>query len=204
MADQFDKDVLQRRLGFFSVRIFDPPAIDCTTAPIAASSGSETFNSTVVGVSFSSPDARRGVAAPPAVGARGERQFEDRVLLHLSLQVRRRVAGQHLPLVDDGQPVAEFVRFGHVVRGEQQRADRASRRSTRGRSSDGARLVTSRPSVGSSRKRIFGSVMKPRQKFIFCRCPVERWLTRLSPCRRGRRPRASCSMRSCAIGGGTP
>jgi hypothetical protein len=39
-------------------------------------------------------------------------------------------------------------------------------------------LVTSRPRVGSSRKRIFGSVMKPRQKFIFCLWPVERWLTR--------------------------
>ena len=38
--------------------------------------------------------------------------------------------------------------------------------------------LTSRPSVGSSKKSIFGSVMKPRQKFIFWRWPVERWLMR--------------------------
>ena len=37
---------------------------------------------------------------------------------------------------------------------------------------------TSRPSVGSSRKMTFGSVMKPRQKFMRWRWPVLRALMR--------------------------
>ena len=50
---------------------------------------------------------------------------------------------------------------------------------------------TSRPSVGSSRNRIHGSLRRPRAKFIFWRWPVDRPLTRCWRC--SARPTASTS-----------
>ena len=79
-----------------------------------------------------------------------------------------------LPLVDDGDPVAQLICLDHVMGGQQQRAGGIIVDPAADEAAHLTRSAHIQPRVGSSRKSTSGSVRKPRTIFIFWRKPVER------------------------------
>ena len=105
------------------------------------------------------------------------RELDDVRRLERRDQLLRRAEGDALAVIDDGDAVAEALRFFHVVRGEQDRS--AALRGSRVTISHNCRrLCGSRPVVGSSRKRMSGSPTSAQATPRRCFWPPESLPTR--------------------------